>query len=116
MNRARVQELLSLFFERAACATVADCGMAHDYLHALRAHLAQLEENYDPLDVWSVLELERVSSYLFHNKQWILGADQASVILGDAFEVVEQHRQFLFHHGLLPEHLASRPENGFKPI
>ena len=115
MNRARVQGTLNLFFGRAGCVSIADRGLANDYLEALRGYLAELKENFDPLDVWSVQELEHATNYLFYNKQWISGADEASLILGEAFDAIEEHRQFLFRHGLLPGHLASGPNNSFKP-
>ena len=115
MNRSRVQGTLNLFFGRAGCVSIADRGLAKDYLEALRGYLAQLEENYDSLDVWSVQELEHATNYLFCNKQWISGADEASLILGEAFDAIEQHRHFLFCHDLVPDHLASGPNNSFKP-
>jgi len=111
MNRARVQESLKLFSDRAVCACIADCGLAREYLDAFAGYLAQLEENYDPLDEWSVLELEQIAEYLFLNKQWVSGAEEASLILAQAFDAIEKHRQFLIHHDLLPDHLARVPRS-----
>lgn len=115
MNRSAVQENLNLFFGRAGCASIADCNIARAYLASLKGYIAQLQETFDPIDVWSVQELERATDYLFHNQRWISGSEQASLVLGDAFDAIDEHREFLAHHGLMPDYLRAPPNNSFKP-
>ena len=63
MNRAETQLALRGFFDRAACATVADAALAASYIEAIRGNLSQLEEDFAPVDAWSVEEYERVCEY-----------------------------------------------------
>ncbi len=111
MSRADVQLSLSDFFDRAACATVADEALLVAYISSLSAYIAELESTFDPIDEWSVQELERVSEYVHHNRQWVSGGDQAIQLLGVALSAIDRHKDFLESNGLLPEYLRERPNN-----
>ena len=115
MNRADIQLSLSSFFDRAACATVADEALLRAYLSSLNSYIAELESGFDPIDDWSVQELERVSEYILHNRQWVAGSELAIQLLAAAFLAIDRHKDFLTSNGLLPEHLRERPNNSFKP-
>ncbi|MBS4431958.1 hypothetical protein E2566_11405 [Pectobacterium punjabense] len=113
MNRGLVQQAFNAFFDRTACATVADIALFQRYLSELRAYIAELEQAYDPVDQWSIGELKKTAEFLLHNQQWIAGAEQMQDPLQQAFEIIAQHRRFLDSHGLLPDYLDVMPENVF---
>ncbi|WP_445499679.1 hypothetical protein [Pectobacterium brasiliense] len=113
MNRGLVQQAFNAFFNRAACATVADFDLFQHYLSELRTYIAELELAYDPIDQWSLAELEKVAEFLRYNQQWIAGAEKIKVPLQQAFAIIAQHRVFLDEYGLLPDYLDVMPENVF---
>ncbi|MCA5921844.1 hypothetical protein LES60_21735 [Pectobacterium brasiliense] len=113
MNRGLVQQAFNVFFNRAACATVADFDLFQRYLSELRTYIAELELAYDPIDQWSLAELEKVAEFLRYNQQWIAGAEKIKVPLQQAFAIIAQHRVFLDEYGLLPDYLDVMPENVF---
>jgi hypothetical protein len=114
MSRADVQQSLSTFFDRAACATVADEALLATYLSSLGAYITELEEAFEPIDDWSVQELQRVSEYILHNRQWVLGSDQAIQLLAVAYSAIDRHKEFLATNGLLPDYLGEMPNNSFE--
>lgn len=114
MPRAYVQQTLSNFFDRAACATVADEDLLTAYISSLDRYIEELEETFDPIDEWSVNELERVYEYVLQNRQWILGSDRAIELLATAQTAIDLHKDFLTAHGLLPDYLLDGPGNSFK--
>ncbi|AOR65478.1 hypothetical protein [Pectobacterium wasabiae] len=107
MNRGLVQQAFDAFFNRAACATVADVNLFQLYLSELRAYIAELEQAYDPVDQWSLGELKRVEEFLLYNQQWVAGAEKIQEPLQQAFAVIAQHRRFLEEHDLLPDYLEN---------
>ncbi|WP_409308727.1 hypothetical protein [Pectobacterium sp. B1J-3] len=113
MNRGLVQQAFNAFLDRASCATVADINLFQHYLSELIAYIAELEQVYDPIDQWSVGELERVAEFLLHNQRWVAGADQIKAPLRQAYAAIEQHRIFLAEHVQVPDYLAEMPENVF---
>ncbi|RRO08042.1 hypothetical protein [Pectobacterium aquaticum] len=113
MNRGLVQQAFNAFFERAACATVADIELFQRYLSELRAYITELELAYDPVEQWSLEELEKAAEFLQYNQQWIVGAEQIKAPLQQAFVIITQHRVFLDEYGLLPDYLDVIPENAF---
>lgn len=113
MNRGLVQQAFNVFFNRASCATVADFDLFQRYLSELRTYIAELELTYDPVDQWSLAELEKTAEFLRYNQQWIAGAEQIKVPLQQAFTIIAQHRVFLDKYGLLPDYLDVMPENVF---
>lgn len=50
MSRTVVQQTLSKFFDRAACATVADMGFMRSYISSLNSYISEPEECFDPID------------------------------------------------------------------
>ncbi len=115
MSRAEVQLSFSSFFDKAACATVVDEALLHSYISSLSSYIAELESGFDPIDNWSVQELERASEFVLHNRQWVAHSDKAIELLSDAFSIVDRHKDFLAKNGLLPEYLWERPNNSFNP-
>ncbi|NIJ86722.1 hypothetical protein FHY35_003766 [Xanthomonas arboricola] len=84
-------------------------------MSSLSAYISEIEDTFDPIDDWSVQELESVSEYILHNRQWVAGSDQAIQLLAAAFSAIDSHKDFLAVNGLLPDHLRERPNNSFKP-
>ncbi|WP_233968115.1 hypothetical protein [Pectobacterium polaris] len=113
MNRGLVQQAFNAFFDRAACATVADFDLFQRYLSELRAYIAELEQAYDAVDQWSLGELEKAAEFLLYNQQWIASVEQIKEPLQEAFAIIVQHRVFLDEYGLLPDYLEIMPENVF---
>ncbi|MEI7087125.1 hypothetical protein WCU61_13675 [Pectobacterium versatile] len=113
MNRGLVQQAFNAFFDRAACAMVADFDLFQRYLSEFRAYIAELELAYDPVDQWSLGELEKAAEFLQYNQQWIAGAEQIKAPLQQAFAIIVQHQVFLDGYGLLPDYLDVIPENAF---
>ncbi|WP_233972377.1 hypothetical protein [Pectobacterium versatile] len=113
MNRGLVQQAFNAFFDRTTCAMVADLDLFQRYLSELRAYIAELELAYDPVDQWSLGELEKAAEFLQYNQQWIAGAEQIKEPLQQAFVIIAQHRGFLDEYGLLPDYLDVTPENAF---
>ncbi|MEQ9891944.1 hypothetical protein [Pectobacterium aroidearum] len=113
MNRGLVQQSFNAFFDRAACATVADLDLFQRYLSELRAYVAELEQVYDPVDRWSLEELEKAAEFLLYNQQWIAGAEKIKAPLQRAFAIIVLHREFLKECDLLPDYLEVMPENVF---
>lgn len=113
MNRAQVQQTFNAFFERAACAMVADVTLVQHYLTALQAYIVALEQEYDAIDQWSLQELEHATEFLLHNQQWITDARLLQEPLQQAFTAIGRHRIFLAEHGLMPDYLVSIPVNVF---
>ena len=113
MNRGLVQQAFNAFFNRAACATVADFDLFQCYLSELRTYIAELELAYDPVDQWSLAELEKTAEFLRYNQQFIAGAEQIKAPLQQAFAIIAQHRVFLDEYGLLPDYLDVMPKNVF---
>jgi hypothetical protein len=114
MNRAETQLTLQGFFDRAACATAADAALAAAYIEALRGYLSRLEEDFEPVDAWSVEEYERVCEYIHNNFEWIATPSVASEALADANALLNAHKDFLSENGLLPEYLTKRPNPSFQ--
>lgn len=114
MNRAETQIALQGFFDRAACATVADAALATEYIEALRGYLSKSEEDFEPVDIWSIEEYERVCEYVHNNFSWIANASVASEALADANALLNAHKVFLRANGLLPEYLTQRPNPSFQ--
>ncbi|MEQ9766324.1 hypothetical protein [Pectobacterium versatile] len=92
---------------------VADLDLFQRYLSEFRAYIAELELAYDPVDQWSLGELEKAAEFLQYNQQWIAGAEQIKEPLQQAFVIIAQHRGFLDEYGLLPDYLDVTPENAF---
>lgn len=113
MNRGLVQQAFNAFFDRSACAMVADFDLFQRYLSEFRTYIAELELAYDPVDQWSLGELEKAAEFLQYNQQWIAGAEQIKEPLQQAFAIIAQHRVFLDEYGLLPDYLDVIPENVF---
>jgi len=114
VNRAETQLALQRFFDRAACATVADATLAESYVEALRSYLSKQEEDFEPIDAWSVEEYERVCEFVNNNFEWIANPSVASGALADANELLNTHKAFLNENGLLPEYLKQRPNPSFR--
>ncbi|MCA6917454.1 hypothetical protein LF941_18880 [Pectobacterium versatile] len=108
-----VQQAFNAFFDRTTCAMVADLDLFQRYLSEFRAYIAELELAYDPVDQWSLGELEKAAEFLQYNQQWIAGAEQIKEPLQQAFVIIAQHRGFLDEYGLLPDYLDVTPENAF---
>ncbi|WP_233969842.1 hypothetical protein [Pectobacterium versatile] len=113
MNRGLVQQAFNAFFDRTACAMVADFDLFQRYLSEFRAYIAELELAYDPVDQWALGELGKAAEFLQYNQQWIAGAEQIKAPLQQAFVIISQHRMFLDEYGLLPDYLDVIPENAF---
>lgn len=114
MNRAETQFTLQRFFNRVACATVADATLAKTYIEALRGYLNELEAEFEPIDVWSIEEYERVCEFTNNNFEWLANSSVASGALADANELLNTHKAFLEENGLLPEYLTQRPDPSFR--
>lgn len=114
MNRAETKFALDQFYDRLVCSTVADATLAQTYVETLSAYLANLEEDFEPIDAWSVEEYERVAEYTHNNFQWIANPDVASNALADAHASICSHCAFLIENGLLPEYLLQRPNPSFQ--
>lgn len=114
MNRAETKFALDQFYGRLVCATVANEALAQAYVQTLRVYLAKLEEDFGPIDAWSVDEYEHVSEYTHNNLQWIANPEVASGCLADAHALFCAHRTFLVENGLLPEYLTKRPNPSFQ--
>ncbi|WP_317178151.1 hypothetical protein [Pectobacterium sp. HCp5_1] len=84
---------------------MADFDLFQRYLSELRTYIAELELAYDPVDQWSLAELEKTAEFLRYNQQWIAGAEQIKAPLQQAFAIIAQHRVFLDEYGLLPDYL-----------
>ncbi|WP_233973408.1 hypothetical protein [Pectobacterium versatile] len=108
-----VQQAFNAFFDRTACAMVADFDLFQRYLSEFRAYIAELELAYDPVDQWALGELGKAAEFLQYNQQWIAGAEQIKAPLQQAFVIISQHRMFLDEYGLLPDYLDVIPENAF---
>jgi hypothetical protein len=109
MNRAETQNTLQRLFDRLACATVADEQLAQAYVDALASYLATLADDWQPVDIWSIEEYERVCEFVHNNDQWILNSSIALDALADANSLLAAHKMFLSENGLLPEALDDRP-------
>ena len=109
VNRAETQFALQRFFDRVACAAVADATLAESYVEALRGYLSKLEADFEPIDPWSVGEYERVREFVENNFEWIANPWVASGALADANELLNAHKAFLEANRLLPDHLMQRP-------
>ena len=114
MNRAETQSSLQAFFDRLACAQVADAALGLAYVGALRAYIDQLAQGFDDIDPWTVEEYERVCEYVNNNRQWILHAELALETLAAAHAVLAAHRQFLLQNGALEEGLVRAPSPAFR--
>jgi trans-aconitate methyltransferase len=112
MNRAETQFALQAFFDRLACATVADEALAKAYVDALAHYLAALTDDGQAVDIWSIEEYERVCESVHHNAQWILGASIAQEALADANRLLAAHKLFLAESGSL-EAVADRPRPAY---
>lgn len=113
MNRGLVQQAFNAFFDRTACAMVADVTLFQHYLSALQKYIVVLEQEYDVIDKWTLQELEKAAEFLLYNQQWITSAEHIKTPLQQAFTVVAQHRLFLEQHGLAPDYLVAMPANVF---
>jgi hypothetical protein len=109
MNRAETQNTLQRLFDRLACATVADEQLAQAYVDALASYLATLADDWQPVDIWSIEEYERVCEFVHNNDRWILNPSIALDALADANSLLAAHKMFLADNGLLPEALNDRP-------
>lgn len=76
VNRAETQFALQRFFDRVACATVADVTLAESYVEVLRGYLSKLEADFEPNDPWSVGEYARVCEFVNNNFEWIASRQQ----------------------------------------
>jgi hypothetical protein len=115
MTGAETQITLKRFFNRLACATVADEGLAKAYVDTLTNYLAALVEDWQPVDLWSIDEYEQVCEFVHNNAQWILNCSIALNTLADAGSLLAAHKMFLTENGLLQETLARRPHSSFSP-
>jgi hypothetical protein len=106
MTRAEVSFAFTRFFDRSVCATVADLELARAYVASLRSYINELEAAFQPIDQWSVLELQRATEFLRSDERWVLGALDALEQMAQAKQLIDQHKDFLGRHGLLPEYLA----------
>jgi hypothetical protein len=107
MTRSQVYFAFTAFFDRAVCATIADANLARAYVESIRLHIESSEASFQPIDEWSVQELRRATQFLHSEERWVLEATGALVQLAQATQMLEQHKQFLREHGLLPEYLAA---------
>jgi hypothetical protein len=107
MTRAEVSIAFTSFFDRAVCATVADAELARVYIATLRSYIEALEASFEPLDQWSVLELVRAIEFLRADERWVLGATEALIHMAQASQLIDQHKEFLDRHGLLPAYLSA---------
>lgn len=109
MNRAETQNTLQRFFDRLACATVADEQLAKAYIAVLASYLETSAADWQPVDIWSVEEYEKVCEFVHNNDRWILNSSIALNALADANSLLAAHKTFLAENGILPEALADRP-------
>ena len=107
MTRAEVSIAFTSFFDRAVCATVADPELARAYVAALRLYIEAQEASFAPIDQWSVLELVRAIEFLRADERWVMGATGALDHFSQARHLIDQHKEFLDRHGLLPAYLAA---------
>lgn len=114
MNRAETQSTLSTFFDRVACATVADAALAAAYVEALRGYLANLENDFEPIDSWSIEEYERVCEFIHNNFKWTANPEVAAKALADAHALLGSHKAFLAENEILPDYLTQRPNPSFQ--
>jgi hypothetical protein len=113
MNRAETQITLQGFFDRLACATVADADLAKAYVDALSNYLRSLAADWQAVDIWTIEEYEQACEFVHNNAQWILNSPIALNALADASGLLAAHKVFLTENGLLPEPFAHRPNPSF---
>ncbi|THE62362.1 hypothetical protein [Vibrio parahaemolyticus] len=105
MNRAAVSHSISDFFNRLACALVADYQLLEQVCIDLDEYIENLEESFDSLDSYTLNELCKISSYRFHNRNFIIEKVELSGLFVRIENTIMSHARFLEEHGMTPEYL-----------